>query len=137
MKVTNDLDGETWGLEDFCTKDPGASTCNNNLNLWIKHADVLFKDGKIKANPNLQLSYPVLYLFNRPKDIGNVIYGVDVKGEKNEIQGARVLTIHWFVNYPATPENNRAYYQFRQKLNEYWEGVAENSELQFIPHKYD
>ncbi|UMM41919.1 hypothetical protein L5515_017960 [Caenorhabditis briggsae] len=134
MKVTNDYEGETWGLEDFCTKDPGASTCNNNLNLWIKHADVLFKDGKIKANPNLQLSYPVLYLFNRPKDIGNVIYGVDVKGEKNEIQGARVLTIHWFVNYPATPENNAAYYAFRQKLNKYWESIAENSDLQFIPH---
>ncbi|CAI2357187.1 unnamed protein product [Caenorhabditis sp. 36 PRJEB53466] len=134
MKVTNDFEGETWGLEDFCVKEGGSASCNNNLNLWIKHADVLFKDGKIKANPNLQLSYPVLYLFNRPKDIGNVIYGVDVKGEKNEIQGARVLTIHWFVNYPATPENNKAYYEFRQKLNEYWEGIAENSDLQFIPH---
>lgn len=135
MKVTNEFEDEVWGLEDFCTKDPGSASCNNNLNLWIKHADVLFKDGKIKANPNLQLSYPVLYLFNRPKDIGNVIYGVDVKGEKNEIQGARVLTIHWFVNYPATAENNRAYYAYRQKLNEYWESISENIDLQFIPHK--
>lgn len=28
-----------------------------------------------------------------------VIYGVNVTGEKNEIQGARVLTLHWFVAY--------------------------------------
>ncbi|CAB3400376.1 unnamed protein product [Caenorhabditis bovis] len=134
MKVENEFDGDVWTLEDFCTKEAGAQTCNNNLNLWIKHADVLFKDGKIKANPNLQLSYPVLYLFNRPKDIGNVIYGVDVKGEKNEIQGARVLTLHWFVNYPATPENNAAYYAYRLKLNDFWQEISDNSDLQFIPH---
>ncbi|CAI5454482.1 unnamed protein product [Caenorhabditis angaria] len=134
MLVKHDFQGETWDLEDFCVKEGSSKHCNNNLNLWIKHADVLFKDGKIKTNPNLQLSYPVLYLFNRPKDIGNVIYGVDVTGEKNEIQGARVLTLHWFVNYPATAENNAAYYSYRQSLNEFWESVSENSDLQFIPH---
>ncbi|CAD6194290.1 unnamed protein product [Caenorhabditis auriculariae] len=134
MKVTHEHNGQTYGLEDFCAKEPGQTECTNTLNLWIKHADVLFKDGKIKANPNLQLSYPVLYLFNRPKDIGNVIYGVDVKGEKNEIQGARVLTIHWFVNYPATSENNAAYFEYRQSLNSFWDKISENSDLQFIPH---
>ncbi|KHJ81762.1 hypothetical protein OESDEN_18550 [Oesophagostomum dentatum] len=97
MEVTMEFKGEHYDLEDFCQKEKAQKKCDNNLNVWIKHADVLFKDGKIKTNPNLQLSYPVLYLFNRPKDIGNVIYGVDVKGEKNEIQGARVLTLHWFV----------------------------------------
>ncbi|ETN75219.1 patched family protein [Necator americanus] len=135
MKVTMEFRGEHYDLEDFCQKDAAQKECDNNLNVWIKHADVLFKDGKIKTNPNLQLSYPVLYLFNRPKDIGNVIYGVDVKGEKNEIQGARVLTLHWFIQYPGSPENNAAYYQFRETLMDFWRKIMEETEFEFIPHK--
>ncbi|WKY14471.1 hypothetical protein Q1695_000202 [Nippostrongylus brasiliensis] len=134
MKVTMDYKGEQYSLDDFCKKEQGQTECDNLLNVWIKHADVLFKDGKVKTNPNLQLSYPVLYLFNRPKDIGNVIYGVDVKGEKNEIQGARVLTLHWFIQYPGSPENNAAYYEFRENLMEYWRGVMKETEFEFIPH---
>ncbi|KAL6724830.1 hypothetical protein Aduo_019685 [Ancylostoma duodenale] len=134
MEVTMDFRGEHYDLEDFCQKEKGETHCNNNLNVWIKHADVLFKDGKIKTNPNLQLSYPVLYLFNRPKDIGNVIYGVDVKGEKNEIQGARVLTLHWFIQYPGSPENNAAYYQYRETLMDFWRKIMEETEFEFIPH---
>ncbi|KAK6759755.1 hypothetical protein RB195_021365 [Necator americanus] len=134
MKVTMEFRGEHYDLEDFCQKDAAQKECDNNLNVWIKHADVLFKDGKIKTNPNLQLSYPVLYLFNRPKDIGNVIYGVDVKGEKNEIQGARVLTLHWFIQYPGSPENNAAYYQFRETLMDFWRKIMEETEFEFIPH---
>uniref|UniRef100_A0A1I7X637 Anoctamin n=1 Tax=Heterorhabditis bacteriophora TaxID=37862 RepID=A0A1I7X637_HETBA len=72
MDVTMEFNNMHFELEDFCQKEPSAKKCDNMLNVWIKHADVLFKDGKVKTNPNLQLSYPVLYLFNRPKDIGNV-----------------------------------------------------------------
>ncbi|VDO77035.1 unnamed protein product [Haemonchus placei] len=125
MKVTAEYKGEQYYLEDFCKKDPDQTECDNLLNVWIKHADVLFKDGKVKTNPNLQLSYPVLYLFNRPKDIGNVIYGVDVKGEKNEIQGAR---------FPGTPENNAAYFAYREALMDFWHKVMEETEFEFIPH---
>uniref|UniRef100_A0A0K0D3A2 SSD domain-containing protein n=1 Tax=Angiostrongylus cantonensis TaxID=6313 RepID=A0A0K0D3A2_ANGCA len=78
------------------------------------------------------LSYPVLYLFNRPKDIGNVIYGVDVKGEKNEIQGARVLTLHWF--YPGTSENDAAYYQYRDTIMDFWKDVMKVTDFEIIPH---
>ncbi|VDM52586.1 unnamed protein product [Angiostrongylus costaricensis] len=129
MKVTMEFHGKHYGLEDFCYKD---SECDNSLNLWIKHANILFEDGKVKTNPNLQLSYPVLYLFNRPRDIGNVIYGVDVKGEKNEIQGARVLTLHWF--YPGTPENDAAYYQYRETVMDFWKDVMKETALEIIPH---
>ncbi|XGW35131.1 hypothetical protein V3C99_018841, partial [Haemonchus contortus] len=134
MKVTTEYKGEQYYLEDFCKKDADQTECDNLLNVWIKHADVLFKDGKVKTNPNLQLSYPVLYLFNRPKDIGNVIYGVDVKGEKNEIQGARVLTLHWFVQFPGTPENNAAYFAYREALMDFWHKVMAETEFEFIPH---
>ncbi|PAV78701.1 hypothetical protein WR25_21132 isoform A [Diploscapter pachys] len=133
MKITTEYNGKVIGIDDFCDRGT-EKTCTNTLNSWIKHADVLFRDGTVKANPNLQLSYPVLYLFNRPKDIGNVIYGVDVEGEKNEIKGARVLTLHWFVNYPATPENNAAYLAYRERLNDFWQEIATKTELEFIPH---
>lgn len=86
MKITTEYNGKVIGIDDFCDKGTEKvkmqiilfesiqlfQTCTNTLNSWIKHADVLFRDGTVKANPNLQLSYPVLYLFNRPKDIGNV-----------------------------------------------------------------
>ncbi|CAJ0943677.1 unnamed protein product, partial [Mesorhabditis belari] len=134
METTAVDDGIKWELEDFCRKDAKETKCNNNLNVWLKHADVLFKDGKIRNNPNLQLSYPVMYLFNRPKDIGNVIYGVDVVGEKNEIIGARVLTVHWFITFPKSPKFNNAYMTFREKLNKFWESKQEESGLTFIPH---
>ncbi|TKR82012.1 hypothetical protein L596_015796 [Steinernema carpocapsae] len=109
MNVTLDLNGKTWRLEDFCRKDGDDKKCNNNLNVWLKHADILFRDAEGRNNPNIQLSYPVMYLFNRPKDIGNVVYGVNVTGEKHEIIGARVLTIHWFIYFEKTPESGAAY----------------------------
>ncbi|KJH48777.1 patched family protein [Dictyocaulus viviparus] len=134
MEVSMEFHGLRYSLDDFCYKDSTHTECDNTLNVWIKHADVLFKDGKVKTNPNLQLSYPVLYLFNRPKDIGNVIYGVDVKGEKNEIQGARVLTLHWLITYPGSSENNAAYYQYREALMDFWRKVMEETDFEFIPH---
>lgn len=36
-------------------------------------------------NPNLQLSYPVMYLFNRPKDIGNVCFNKIILSKNCEI----------------------------------------------------
>ncbi|CAJ0571783.1 unnamed protein product, partial [Mesorhabditis spiculigera] len=135
MMSTTAMSGEEkFDLEDFCRKEAKDTKCNNNLNVWLKHADTLFKDGKIRNNPNLQLSYPVMYLFNRPKDIGNVIYGVDVVGEKNEIIGARVLTIHWFITFPNTPKYNDAYSIFRDKLNEFWSSKEEESGFTFVAH---
>ena len=131
MTVRNEFEGEDWGLEDFCKKASpdvvsyknGNSSrqpqgkrpicsaraffqpCDNILNVWLKHAENLFRSNGSRINPNLQLSYPVMYLFNRPKDIGNVgerrsstrfkspsfqiIYGVNVTGQKHEITGAR------------------------------------------------
>lgn len=91
-----------------------------------------------------------MYLFNRPKDIGNVrlldtetswitnfqiIYGVDVEGEKHEITGARVLTLHWFINFPIEGDNMPAYYAFRDACNEFWEEKTKTSGINFIPHK--
>ncbi|KAK0405834.1 hypothetical protein QR680_018223 [Steinernema hermaphroditum] len=134
MKVTNDFNGRTWTLEDFCRKEGNDQKCNNNLNVWLKHADLLFRDGEGRKNPNIQLSYPVMYLFNRPKDIGNVVYGVNVTGEKHEIIGARVLTIHWFINFESTPEAELAYMPFRQKLNKFWDQKTAETDIQWIPH---
>uniref|UniRef100_A0AC35TQU8 SSD domain-containing protein n=1 Tax=Rhabditophanes sp. KR3021 TaxID=114890 RepID=A0AC35TQU8_9BILA len=134
MKVKLDLNGYTYTLEDFCKKDNPAAKCNNLLNVWLKHAANLFKGGNSRSNPNLQLSYPVMYLFNRPKDIGNIIYGVDVKGEKNEISGAKVLTIHWFVEFPSNSTLISAFYEYRQELNKFWTETGEKSKLDFIPH---
>ncbi|GMT04663.1 hypothetical protein PENTCL1PPCAC_26837, partial [Pristionchus entomophagus] len=133
MKVTHEFEGKTYAMEDFCMKGNGKS-CDNNLNVWIKHADVLFSSGKIRNNPNLQLSYPVMYLFNRPKDIGNVIYGVNVTGEKNEIQGARVLTLHWFVAYKQSHHNDLAYIAWRDALMEFWHTKEAESDFVIIPH---
>uniref|UniRef100_A0A0K0FM63 SSD domain-containing protein n=1 Tax=Strongyloides venezuelensis TaxID=75913 RepID=A0A0K0FM63_STRVS len=134
MNVTLEKDGYTWSLGDFCKKDPGETKCTNLLNIWLKHAANLFKHDSSRTNPNLQLSYPVMYLFNRPRDIGNIIYGVDVKGEKNEIVGAKVLTIHWFAEFPNNGTLIRAFFDYRQKLKEFWDEKSKYSQLNFVPH---
>uniref|UniRef100_A0A0N4ZRU5 SSD domain-containing protein n=1 Tax=Parastrongyloides trichosuri TaxID=131310 RepID=A0A0N4ZRU5_PARTI len=134
MKITMEKDGYTWSLEDFCKKDPGEKHCTNLLNIWLKHAANLFKHGSSRTNPNLQLSYPVMYLFNRPRDIGNIIYGVDVQGEKNEIIGAKVLTIHWFAEFPNNGTLIRAFFDYRQRLKQFWDEKSKNSNLDFVPH---
>ncbi len=99
LSVNMDFEGKHYMFEDFCKKEPGETVrisnhrhfdlstaflfaifikngqfqrCTNKLNVWIKHANNLFRQGDARNNPNLQLSYPVMYLFNRPKDIGNV-----------------------------------------------------------------
>jgi len=73
MTVHNTYKEKDWIFEDFCKKESATETkCNNNLNVWLKHAENLFRSNGSRTNPNLQLSYPVMYLFNRPKDIGNV-----------------------------------------------------------------
>lgn len=92
-----------------------------------------------------------MYLFNRPKDIGNVrllsllsgarqtlfqiIYGVNVTGLKHEIVGARVLTIHWFIAFPDVGNNKAAYIAYRDRLNEFWDQKTQESNIKFIPHK--
>uniref|UniRef100_A0A1I8BXL4 SSD domain-containing protein n=1 Tax=Meloidogyne hapla TaxID=6305 RepID=A0A1I8BXL4_MELHA len=134
MNVKMEWGGEEWILEDFCRKNPGQEHCNNDLNIWLKHAENLFKTNGSRNNPNLQLSYPVMYLFNRPKDIGNIIYGVNVTGLKHEIVGARVLTIHWFITFPNSGDNLSAYYRFRDNLNGFWDIKTEESNIKFIPH---
>ncbi|CAD5219888.1 unnamed protein product [Bursaphelenchus okinawaensis] len=134
MTVRMEYDGREWGLEDFCKKAPTETKCNNHLNVWLKHAENLFKSEGSRFNPNLQLSYPVMYLFNRPKDIGNIIYGVNVTGQKHEIVGARVLTIHWFVMFPIVGDAKSAYLAYRDKLNEFWQTKTDESNIKFIPH---
>ena len=59
MRVTlDDYEGERWMFEDFCSKSPGKQNCNNDLNIWLKHAENLFRSNGSRNNPNLQLSYP-------------------------------------------------------------------------------
>uniref|UniRef100_A0A7E4VVR9 SSD domain-containing protein n=1 Tax=Panagrellus redivivus TaxID=6233 RepID=A0A7E4VVR9_PANRE len=134
MSVTSEFNGKTYGLDNFCKKEGANVNCTNHLNVWLKHAENLFKSDGSRTNPNLQLSYPVMYLFNRPKDIGNIIYGVDVAGKKHEITGARVLTLHWFVNFPLENDNLKAFYAFREACNRFWESKTEESGINFIPH---
>uniref|UniRef100_F1KVJ9 Patched domain-containing protein 3 n=1 Tax=Ascaris suum TaxID=6253 RepID=F1KVJ9_ASCSU len=134
LRVTAQYEGRMYHFESFCKKEPNEQNCSNTLNVWLKHADILFRDGKTKNNPNLQLSYPVMYLFNRPKDIGNVVYGVNVTGEKHEIFGARVLTLHWFVEFPSTAELEGAYLAYREAMTEFWKVKSLESGLDFIPH---
>jgi hypothetical protein len=77
MTVRMNYKEKEWIFEDFCKKESATEQkCNNNLNVWLKHAENLFRSNGSRTNPNLQLSYPVMYLFNRPKDIGNVRGGV-------------------------------------------------------------
>uniref|UniRef100_A0AC34FFI0 SSD domain-containing protein n=1 Tax=Panagrolaimus sp. ES5 TaxID=591445 RepID=A0AC34FFI0_9BILA len=132
--VTATYNDKLYPFETFCKKSGKETKCTNELNVWLLHAENLFKSGSSRTNPNLQLSYPVMYLFNRPKDIGNIIYGVDVQGEKHEITGARVLTLHWFINFPLEGDNMKAYYAFRDACNKFWEAKTETSGINFIPH---
>ncbi|KAE9554785.1 hypothetical protein FO519_001982 [Halicephalobus sp. NKZ332] len=134
MFVHTQYNGVDYPFETFCKKEAENTKCTNHLNIWLKHAENLFKSGGSRTNPNLQLSYPVMYLFNRPKDIGNIIYGVDVQGEKHEITGARVLTLHWFINFPLENDNMKAYLAFRESCNEFWEKKTQESHIKFIPH---
>uniref|UniRef100_A0A915CRN7 Uncharacterized protein n=1 Tax=Ditylenchus dipsaci TaxID=166011 RepID=A0A915CRN7_9BILA len=134
MTVKMEYEGLEWEFEDFCKKAPTEPKCNNNLNVWLKHAENLFRSNGSRINPNLQLSYPVMYLFNRPKDIGNIIYGVNVTGTKHEIVGARVLTIHWFIAFPMVGNSKGAYIAYRDRLNLFWEEKTQVSDIKFIPH---
>ncbi|VDK25082.1 unnamed protein product [Anisakis simplex] len=63
-----------------------------------------------------------------------VVYGVNVTGEKHEIVGARVLTLHWFIEFPATPELDAAYLVFREAMVEFWKTKSAASGINFIPH---
>uniref|UniRef100_A0A914RP55 Uncharacterized protein n=1 Tax=Parascaris equorum TaxID=6256 RepID=A0A914RP55_PAREQ len=120
LRVTAQYEGTIYHFESFCKKEPNEQNCSNSLNVWLKHADILFRDDKTKNNPNLQLSYPVMYLFNRPKDIGN--------------RWARVLTLHWFVEFPSTAELEGAYLAYREAMTEFWKVKSLESGLDFIPH---
>jgi hypothetical protein len=71
---------------------------------------------------------------------------VNVTGQKHEITGARVLTIHWFVAFPIVVSfefkasifqgnSKDAYFAYRDRLNEYWEKKTKESDINFIPHK--
>ncbi|KAI6216646.1 Patched domain-containing protein 3 [Aphelenchoides fujianensis] len=133
MTVRMNYAEREWVFSDFCKKAPEAQ-CDNNLNVWLKHAENLFRSNGSRTNPNLQLSYPVMYLFNRPKDIGNIIYGVNVTGQKHEITGARVLTIHWFIAFPVVGNSRDAYFAYREELNKFWDKKTKESNIQFIPH---
>ncbi|OZC09044.1 hypothetical protein X798_03975 [Onchocerca flexuosa] len=134
MNTTVEYNGEIYRFEDFCQKDPEEEKCSNELNVWLKHAEILFQDGKANSNPNLQLSYPVMYLFNRPKDIGQVIYGVNVTGRKREINSAKVLTVHWYIHFESSPEKEKAYLAFRKELDKFWLSKRNESKIKFIPH---
>ncbi|VDM98957.1 unnamed protein product [Thelazia callipaeda] len=135
LNTTKEHNGKIYRFEDFCHQDPDTLKCSNSLNTWLKHAAVIFKDGKTNYNPNFQLSYPVMYLFNRPKDIGQVVYGVNVTGRRREISSAKVITIHWYVNFVSSPEKERAYVAFREELSKFWLTKKEESQLNFIAHK--
>ncbi|KAK6113295.1 Patched family protein [Brugia pahangi] len=134
MNTTVEFNGKIYRFEDFCQKDYDEEKCSNELNVWLKHAEILFRDGKANSNPNLQLSYPVMYLFNRPKDIGQVIYGVNVTGRKREISSAKVVTVHWYINFKSSPEKEKAYVAFRKALDNFWLSKKNESKLKFIPH---
>ncbi|VBB30554.1 unnamed protein product [Acanthocheilonema viteae] len=134
MNITVEFNGKIYRFEDFCQKDYREEKCSNELNVWLKHAEILFQDGKVNSNPNLQLSYPVMYLFNRPKDIGQVIYGVNVTGRKREISSAKVVTVHWYINFESSAEKERAYAAFRRELNKFWLSKRNESRLKFIAH---
>ncbi|VDK89114.1 unnamed protein product [Litomosoides sigmodontis] len=134
MNTTVEFNGKIYRFEDFCQKDYEANKCSNDLNIWLKQAEILFQDGKINSNPNLQLSYPVMYLFNRPKDIGQVIYGVNVTGRKHEISSAKVVTVHWSINFKSSPEKEKAYVAFRHEMDNFWRSKRNESKLIFIPH---
>ncbi|CAG9540518.1 unnamed protein product [Cercopithifilaria johnstoni] len=134
MNVTIEYNGKIYRFEDFCQKDREANKCANELNVWLKHAEILFQDGKMNSNPNLQLSYPVMYLFSRPKDIGQVIYGVNVTGRKHEISSAKVVTVHWLINFQSTSEKEKAFTVFRKELDNFWLSKKNESKLKFIPH---
>lgn len=75
-------------------------------------------------------SFTIDYLY-----ITQIIYGVNVTGEKHEIVGARVLTIHWFVAFPKIGDNLQAYFAYRERLNDFWAQKTELSDIKFIPHK--
>lgn len=64
-----------------------------------------------------------------------IIYGVDVVGEKHEIIGARVLTIHWVVAFPVVDNSMQAFMAYRERLNAFWEEKTKLSDIKFIPHK--
>uniref|UniRef100_A0A0N5AZ97 SSD domain-containing protein n=1 Tax=Syphacia muris TaxID=451379 RepID=A0A0N5AZ97_9BILA len=123
--VSTVYNGKRYTFDDFCKKEStqqvSLSNCSNELNIWLKHAGVLFDDGEKKNNPNLQLSYPV-------------VYGVNVTGTKHEIVGAKVLTLHWLIKFENTPEKNDAYMAFRKALGDFWNTKGAESDLKFIPH---
>ncbi|KAM3727225.1 Patched-related protein [Dirofilaria immitis] len=134
MNTTVKFNGKIYRFEDFCQKSSKEEKCSNELNIWLKHAEVLFQDGKTNSNPNLQLSYPVMYLFNRPKDIGQVIYGVNVTGRKREISSAKVVTVHWHIYFDSSPEKEKAYLAFRRELDKFWLSKRNESKIKFIAH---
>jgi len=59
---------------------------------------------------------------------------VNVTGQKHEIVGARVLTIHWFVSFPMVGQMQSAFVAYRDRLNAYWEEKTQLSDINFIPH---
>ncbi len=59
---------------------------------------------------------------------------MNVTGQKHEIVGARVLTIHWFISFPASSQLQSAYIAYRDRLNAYWEEKTQLSDIKFIPH---
>ncbi len=67
--------------------------------------------------------------------LSQVVYGVNVTGEKHEITGARVLTLHWFIEFPGSPELERAYLAFREKMNQFWKEKEDISPMRITPHK--
>uniref|UniRef100_A0A914V7R9 Uncharacterized protein n=1 Tax=Plectus sambesii TaxID=2011161 RepID=A0A914V7R9_9BILA len=130
------FNNQKYNYTDFCVKDKdNPMKCNNLPNIWLLHAELLFKDPNHRSNPNLQFSYPVMYLFQRPKDIGNVIYGVNVTGETHEIVGAKVVTMHTFISFPQSPRLWSAYPAFRESLYAYWKSKEAETGLRFVPHK--
>ncbi len=64
-----------------------------------------------------------------------MIFGVNVTGEKHEIIGAKVLTLHWQIEFERTPQLWNAYLQFRRELDDYWKAKEAITEFQFVPHK--
>ncbi|EJW75405.1 hypothetical protein WUBG_13688, partial [Wuchereria bancrofti] len=63
-----------------------------------------------------------------------VIYGVNVTGRKREISSAKVVTVHWYINFKSSPEKERAYVAFRKELDNFWLSKKNESKLKFIPH---
>lgn len=57
-------------------------------------------------------------------------------GDKHEIVGARVLTVHWKINFISTPEREKALTEFRNAMDEFWKKKSMECAINFIPHKY-